>query len=161
MDEKTKAYIAGIIDADGSISIGCRRRNHKLTEYNHTWTTKVEISMSQHNVINFIYKSIGERGSLYMKLPENGKPLLRLTLEANTCREILPQLLPYLIAKREQAELALEMLDIIRNVGKRKRSEEIENKACHIYNKMRTLNIRGLKSQRPYNELKVRISEVT
>lgn len=69
----------------------------------------------------------------------NRKPQKFFSVHSKTLRYILPNVLPFLCAKRKNAELLLEALELI---GKR-RIEDDENRLEQIYRALQVLNKRG------------------
>jgi len=106
------AYIAGIIDGEGCISIQVERRRRIIygKEINTvTFRPYLEVGMTDEACLRFIHKAIG-LGSLRLKKHE--PPLkdswaLVVTGQSNLTM-ILSLVIPYLIVKRKQGELTRE-----------------------------------------------------
>jgi hypothetical protein len=113
MDVATKAYIAGIIDGEGSIYVERSKRKGRLSgKYtgNLRYRIMVEILMCDLPTLAFIAKATGR--------PLHTKPLRRngitrrthayyVTWRNGVAADFLRSVLPFLRNKRKQAELAL------------------------------------------------------
>lgn len=99
--EFTYAYLAGFLDADGSISIIRDKRKsktyHKLT---------IEAVNQDYRILD-IFQDL-YRGSIYRKAS-----VWKWTGYGPSMRDLLEDLMPYLIRKKDQAELAVEFLSAI------------------------------------------------
>lgn len=101
------AYIAGFIDGDGHIGIVRRtaRRGHK--EYPYVRPI-VQIGQGKRLVLDWIASVVGE-GAVGI---HGQREFFNLRFHAGTLRWLLPQLLPYLIVKKRQAEIVLEFTEV-------------------------------------------------
>lgn len=84
------------------------------------------------------------------RVPKNNnkKTSYRWTMVAEDIRKLGPQLLPWLVCKRDQMALLLEALEIADRMTPRKgepwiRSEEDKTRRDEIYAEIRRLNTRG------------------
>lgn len=91
------AYLAGIIDSEGTI--GCARIRE--SQYN----TYISITNTNHNVIVWIQQKFG--GNIGTFQPKGKKAYRWSTRKAELQRVIIEHILQYLIVKYEQAELLL------------------------------------------------------
>lgn len=120
--ETTYAYLAGAIDADGFISvgrkIGYRRRadDSKPTYY----VVKLGLGETSPVVPDLLQETFPAwRGEHQPKNPAHRKVYLWQATN-NKAREPLAALLPYLRLKKEQARLALGLIDLMasQNAGR-------------------------------------------
>lgn len=137
MTETQKAYLAGLIDADGCMLI-CKRRTYgayKTPRY----TLAVSLQMSHEDTIAWAAAFFGQK---VMKKNPNGKsnmkkPGYRVTWSSCKARQLLADLLPYFITKRDQAVVAIEFHDRCRRrgskgAGRRLSEEELSfREACY------------------------------
>lgn len=138
LEEVEKAYIAGMIDGEGCISVIPSGKTIAQTIY---------VANTNIDLIFWLYETTGigsiadcGRGRGYS---DNWKPVYKWIMWADDIREFLPEILPYLVIKQEQAKLMLESLAII---GSRWHPLSVEQKThrAEIIAKMRLLNARGV-----------------
>ena len=99
MEDVEKAYMAGVVDSDGSIWFGLKRHTYHYP--NVTVSTQDEILV---NWIQERWRGVVEASSsAYRWKSLQGGDALRTLIE---------DILPYLITKRQQALLVLESLDL-------------------------------------------------
>lgn len=135
------AYIAGMLDGEGCISI--KRQCYAHSYYGPYFSLTVRIANTNPFVIEFIQEHIG--GSLYFY--ENHTKQHKTMYEVSWCslkaQEVLKLLLPFLIVKKEPAELGIEFQDLVNNKLGHKRGSltNIELQAREVlYGKSRELN---------------------
>lgn len=106
LSEIDKAYISGLIDGEGSIHMTRKIKTG-------TFHAFVTVAMSDKNVIGWLAKKFGNktvessypvRGS-FKKIP---KPIYRITLQGRRACLLCELIHPYLIVKRQQAEVLME-----------------------------------------------------
>jgi hypothetical protein len=134
------AYVAGIVDGEGSISIINHRR--KAT-HKHTWELVMAVSNTQLWLIEFLHSQFG--GWMDSRTHYgNRKKSWRWTMCANKASEFLELVLPYLQLKRQNAELAIAFQKRRGQPGKHSTQEQrILDEADYIV--MRKWNQRGIK----------------
>ena len=106
--ETQLAYIAGILDGEGTCVIGkCVRDNRALA-----YRGYLAIANTYLPVLEWIQNRIGGNIALQDKQggPYAGTWCYSLSFSANEIRRELPRLLPYLVIKRKQAEVLLSFL---------------------------------------------------
>ena len=148
MDEIILAYLAGIIDADGSITItvSTPSRTGSTLRYGEN------IALGQVNpeAIELLKESFG--GGLSIQKPRgiSRRPLYRWQVNTRKAANVLKQLLPYLRIKRRQAEICLELHEI-KNRGRmantylagshiRRRKPAVEAEMRDLVKQIRILN---------------------
>lgn len=134
-----KAYLAGVIDSDGSIGISRRteKKNSKGYSYREiiqlTWK-KTDQTVAFVEMLKNIY---GGSTGFYKGGFNNSTDTVKYSADGKKAERMAKDLLPYLRLKRGQAELLLEMRSI-KNVkygnGNRK-PESVWNKENEIYEK--------------------------
>lgn len=109
------AYFAGAIDADGFISV--QRSNRKIgVKYTHQPTyylVKIGFVGTASPVVqNLLKENFG--GSVYTYTPKDPahKPVYNWQADGHKAEAALRAILPYLISKKRQAELCLELLKL-------------------------------------------------
>lgn len=118
MDTETLAYIAGIIDGEGCISIGKETRKNTFFP---SYCLNIRIRTTSFRLIEYIYNEIG--GTLndhsIDERKESYKDTLEWKMESEQALQLLEQLSPYLVIKKKEVEIAR----IFRNTyGSRKRA---------------------------------------
>lgn len=99
-NETTIAYLAGIIDGEGCISI--------QNPGGKTHTLRLYVMNTHKPLIDFLYQTFG--GFQYSRKRENKNWKIRHEwfVDRDTIDEILPRIYPYLINKKEHCEIAIE-----------------------------------------------------
>ena len=144
------SYIAGIIDGEGTLSMsyykgavdsyGKKYRSFSMT---------CRVTNTNKEVVEWLVKTTGYGKIKLLNVPPSrtGLKLKRQwswLLPANGCREILPQLYPYLIIKKRQAEIFLDWFrDVSGRRGKNMTKELFQHK-LEVLAELHTLNKRGL-----------------
>jgi hypothetical protein len=141
----TKEYIAGFVDGEGYF--GLIRKSNKDCINGYYYTPVLKISQVTQNslVLREIEKFIGY-GNFWDgdRTPRNGRRVT--SLEFRGMKRVIPiakKLLPYLIVKREQAKLLIELESTHIPTTDANR-DSIDKARTDIFNKLRILNKRGL-----------------
>lgn len=131
--QKFAGYIAGLIDGEGSLMINWYRGQPHLN-----FSCLMVIGMTHEGVISWLADILGVT---YEKLtPKNRKPIYRLRLQtSDNLQKLLEALLPWLIVRREQAEIVLKFL----NLEQKGDVREYAKKRAELYLRIRELNKRG------------------
>jgi hypothetical protein len=100
--ESVLAYIAGLLDGEGNINIAKRCPNGT-----DTFRLTVSVYNNSYKAIDFVCRHLG--GHSYLL----SNKCLKLYWCSSKAQEVLKVLLPFLIIKREQAELAIAFQDLV------------------------------------------------
>ena len=146
LTEEELAYIAGLVDGEGSFHLHKHKRNTGLITYD----VSFYISNTKKELIDWLNKKI--EGSRIQETKKNKEYLNRnicylfhLTKQKNLL-EFLPKIIPYLIIKRNQANIIFEFIKIRSSLYKRGGHNSIHsNEEEKMYFKIRNLNKRGTK----------------
>ncbi len=125
------AYLAGLIDGDGSIQINKR---HKKTEY----LASLKICMTNKKIIEWLKDNFG--GTIYnwkQKFPN--RDMYNWSLNAQESSILLKRTLPYLIVKKQQALNLIVFSNTLLNYGK-KLTKTIQEKRELLYQKQKLFN---------------------
>lgn len=112
LDSTTLAYIAGLLDGEGSIVIGMTKvtspRPRPLVWPSH-WL-QVGIVNTNKDLIDWLHRTIGGHISDNSHAPsrKRQRPCWAWRIISNQAQEFLEAILPYMRVKRRQAELAIE-----------------------------------------------------
>ena len=115
------AYLAGVLDGDGSFCIHLKRqrickptRPDKITSF----TAKIQIKQVQPEAIELIHETFGGIIPRMVKpSAKNGKPLWFWEISGSRAAEVSNLLIPYLRLKKRQAEILIELCCLIDETG--------------------------------------------
>jgi hypothetical protein len=135
------AYLAGIIDGEGTIRIGSSR--HK--DWNIKYYASIGVGMTDETVINLFVETFGSKKRIE-RVPDR-RPIYRWGTSGNIkVPSILQKLISYLIVKRKQAELVIKFCDE-RQIKGFRRNKGLPKKELRrreeLYRKIRKLNAVG------------------
>jgi hypothetical protein len=143
LTEIQKAYIAGFIDGEGCITVV---KNKKiLSRHGFSFQVRIIITNSNLEVLETIKNYIGI-GSLRENLKwcgykKNWKPIHRLEISSLKGKDLLREILPYLIVKRE---IAKNVINFPSRLGGKERTNDEFEKQSNALLIIRELNKRGL-----------------
>ncbi len=132
LDERTKGYIAGIIDGEGSLMVYPFKTKKGYVIYQ----SRLAVCNTKKELIDYLMKTTGIGRTRVSHTPLR-KPFYYWALSSENIRKFLPIIFPYLLLKRKQAELLLEYLSIVK-VGYR--HPQGEDRRVGIAAEMRRLN---------------------
>lgn len=106
-DNLDYAWAAGVMDADGYMGI-CAEK-HKLADGNKKLYPQLRVTVSNYDLpmVDKLYDMFGGSRNIYHKL-DRRKVVQRWEVAAVKAEKTLELLLPFLVTKKPQAELALE-----------------------------------------------------
>jgi hypothetical protein len=136
MGERTLAYFAGLFDGEGCVSV--TEVKSKPGGRSPTFQTLAQVSMTDRRALHFLLDSFG--GSLHLINKEGARPVWVWSVYQKTAKLFLEAILPYLIVKKLQADLLIELENGIlgRGVHRRltddevKRRRKIKDKICAL-----------------------------
>ena len=106
------AYIAGIIDAEGSLMIK-KRYPKSAGHVSPSYMVEILIGMSDPQPLIFVMNQMHRNGCYYQREDlKSGKPYYCYRAQNQIAENLIRQILPYLIVKKEQAELLLEFREL-------------------------------------------------
>lgn len=138
------AYLAGIIDGEGSFYIGQESRRKK--HYN----SRLYVVNTDERLINWLRQTFG--GLIYSRISKTHPTWKRKFEWITNKSEIIPitkAILPYLICKKQQAELMIKFRETFefRTYAGRGIPADIVSLRMDMCNKMHELNFRFSNSQ--------------
>lgn len=109
-DIQVNAYLAGIIDGEGHISIN-RNKSCPQRRKNPRYQAEVTVVNTDIRLMEYLVEYIG--GSFYKrkKSKEWHKDTYQWKVTSTTARELCKRLLPYLLLKKGQAECIIRLYD--------------------------------------------------
>lgn len=139
------SYLAGFVDGDGSISI-TQQGDRSFSSYSVTF----RVGNTNREVLEWFQKTTGVGKITEMGMNKNWnrpniKQMYNWTVYPTDLRELLPQITPYLIVKKERGEITAEWLKKSGHfIGARARNEGWRQWKKDMCAKMKILNKRGL-----------------
>jgi len=110
LSDTTLAYLAGMIDGEGSI--GVRRRDKPATRGDRarglSYNLKISIAGEPNHLYN-LRQDVGNLGSLYIRKRFGQRHLAEWIIAHGQARLLASRVMPFLRLKRRQVELLLEM----------------------------------------------------
>lgn len=147
MTEPMKAYLAAMLDGEGSIGVVIQKTKGKNADTSHNFVPRLAVTNSHLGLLEFLRESTGVgyvyRNGSTPKNP-NWSPVFYWMVAANGCREILTSVVRYLVIKRKQAEL---VISLPRRVARAHNNMEVYRTQKSIYDQCKLLNQRGVKKQ--------------
>jgi hypothetical protein len=111
MKNITLAYLAGVMDSDGFFTIKRNTqsmRKHKDSK-NPTYQERVGLKQVQPEAVELIYSLFGGYRSIQKPSAKNGKPLHSIGLSCKKAVVFIEAVLPYLLLKKKQAQILIEL----------------------------------------------------
>lgn len=144
LTETQKAYIAGLMDGEGCIRI----QKSKIKKTGGVSYVAVAYIGNTDCKLGEICAQVGV-GNFYKrkKINVNHKICYIWCLSSNACRSLLPNIVDYLIFKKQQAIHLIEFLEnVVKMVNVRALKSKYLTDAEELYKKIKKLNKRGIKS---------------
>lgn len=141
MKETDIAYIAGIIDGEGCITVSICSPYLKHKEVSQVYAPIIRVAMTDKNIIYWLQNITGE-GNIYFIKSRNyrHKDIWDWRLSTGNGARLLKQIKPYLKVKRLQAELFIELAEIRSQSGRTRYKPE---RQLEIVKQIQALNKRG------------------
>jgi len=139
MKKTDLAYIAGIVDGEGTVGIARMRRKESKSW---TYTLRVSVQMSAEFIARWLQFSFGGRVYPRRWSGQNWKAQYQWVISGEEAGGFLKAILPYLRLKRAQAELVFRFMEI---KGKGQRANAFERYIQELhYQEIKKLNRRGV-----------------
>lgn len=130
MKKTELAYIAGAMDSDGFFTI--KRNTYSVRKVGDakypSYSERAGIKQTTPQIIDLIHKNFGGYRSIQKPNTKNGKPLHSIDLRNKICHEFVKAIMPYLVLKKEQASILMELRKI---TGKRGAKKTIRQRTPH------------------------------
>lgn len=147
LTETDKAYIAGVVDSDGSIGISRQNIKRPRPSYRPQFQLTWVKNQKTMQVLKFLKETYGgsicESKSMQGRF-KNGQPIVKYMLATKQLKPFLLDILPYLRLKRKQAINTIRLISINNycmqygfHKPKPQRVEDIQNK---LYTVTKRLN---------------------
>ena len=142
------AYLAGIVDGEGSLSIG----SYAVTSIGTPqFTTYLSVTNTNKELIDWLVNTFGSKAHPFTQaqLPKNSRlPTWRWQITGDGLLHICEGIFPYIVAKRRQVEIMIEMRKTFKErtyaCGQRgpKVSDELIARRFALIAEIRSLHIR-------------------
>lgn len=132
-----RGYIAGVLDSDGAIWIGCEKR-HTYPRY----MLRIAVSNTRPSLLDFFAEHCGGTSKKYKKRNAKWRDEYRWCLSGLPAAQVIRLALPYLVIKRTQALVALEFASTI-VPGQSRLPESWRQMRERLYHQMLKLNKKG------------------
>lgn len=149
LKETEKAYIAGFFDGEGHVSIQKKKPNPPRWK-NPSYKLVATITNTNEGIVEAIngqFQFTGHKHGPYKQQSnfKHGKPIFQLTFTGSDCQEFLKAILPYVIVKHKQAEVALNFnLLGERTCPNKGLTESDLREREHFYQLLKHLNHKGV-----------------
>lgn len=125
MLDTDKAWLAGIIDGEGSIFIMRQKRNDRERDINYILRISVD-STDPYMAVECLKIAGGAKIHQYSDNRPNCSDRLKWQVNGKKATSLLKELLPFLRVKFKQAELAIEFQDTTKKHWKHMQKEDYE-----------------------------------
>ena len=137
------AYLAGLIDGDGCFYIG----NVKQGKYGNglQWHSMLKITSCDEILILWLENIFGgQKDSRYRWTSKKKftRPVYNWQATGEMLDYILPQVLPFLIIKKQHCEVMINYRLTSKNIGSKRLPPEINKRRLELMNQIRNLNSR-------------------
>ena len=144
MNDTERAYLAGIIDGEGSIMlIHHHPKPSNGTRYEY-WVVRVSVANTDQRLIDWLLARFPMSGySIGRNNRETQRDTLQWRVDNRKVVPVLDAAFPFLVLKRRQAEIAYEYMTTHRYVGRKGHTPETVKHRRRLATEMRALNHRG------------------
>ena len=135
------AYFAGIVDGEGSFVL----HRHK---HGYRFSCQLQVGNTDVRLLEWIRARFGGSVNLEKRHNIKHKPVYRWVGQSSNLSDVIGGILPYLIAKKDQAELMLAYRRTLPPMIRTKRStndvpEHVKTERIRIHSSLAILNRRG------------------
>lgn len=103
------AYVAGLIDGDGSVGVACQKRGSQQDRWSYYASVTIGMTLPAKPILEWIHQEWGGSLHSHKTAGENECSAWQWRVSGDKAQAILRKLLPYLRLKGPQARLALEV----------------------------------------------------
>lgn len=155
----TKAYIAGLIDGEGCISISRVKTPTKLprsmTRQTYYYRPAVIMVNTERTMLDYVATAYGGKVTRIKKAERFSKDVYQWVITGKNMRRLLKDVLPYLLTKRKQARLILNFPIFPPSGYGSRRSEKMLRRQASMYDRLKELHGMGVR----YNGKELRNSQ--
>lgn len=139
------AYIAGIIDGEGSIIISKQSPNLKKREINYRYQLFVKVTNTDKRLIQFLSEKTLQpffKDKNRIEDRPNSRQTYSIHWPVNITIHLLEKIYPYLVIKKEQVDLAIKFKNTFEKEGHEPASLNIIQEREQMYLEMKALHKR-------------------
>jgi hypothetical protein len=133
-----RAYLAGLIDGDGSICVSVHDRNTRKGP-SRRYALTIELAMCSEPVIRWVAENFG--GNIRSQRSRTNRKYWHWRLFNDTAVEVLKLVYPYLVEKKRQAALAFKFRELLKQTAWTRGSHRTSLRD-ELIEEMRSLNYR-------------------
>jgi hypothetical protein len=137
MNSNQLAYIAGIIDGEGCITILKSKKKHCVS---YGYSPSVFVVMTSEPVITWLAETIGSGFITTSRPRPDNRRNYRYNLTGSKAIQLVKDIYPYLVEKKAQAETICMIEPYIMGKGTRPTQAELDAKE-HIYQGLKALHL--------------------
>jgi hypothetical protein len=142
--DEQRAYMAGIVDGEGSIQIRCHGTKGGKTGHIGQYTLIVQVVNTSKPLIDWLVENWGGATAYTPEKSElNRKAKWSWSVTANNALRVLDEVYEFLVIKRTQCKLGRRFQRYAQRTG-RERTERITRLHHRFFSEMRILNKRGV-----------------
>ncbi|GGJ45007.1 hypothetical protein [Deinococcus roseus] len=139
------AYCAGLFDGEGWFEIArLKASKPKHGRYEFRYQPQARLQIREEVVVDFLVNHYGGSKSLCKARKEGHSDTYRWVITGVKLREFACRINPFLLAKKKQAQLIVEMLDLKHESGNKPISPEQYEVYTQIFSDLRELNRKGV-----------------
>lgn len=150
------AYLAGVLDSDGSLSIVIRHKNRPTPNFTACFSLTWTLTKKCERVMKILKKQYG--GSIHIQKRnknsfKNNKPTLKYFIVSRQLKPFVLDILPYVQLKKEQCKTILKLLNssYFGQYGHgRPKPKKLQNFHYNLYLKNKSLNTKNSGDRRTY-----------
>ena len=146
LSETQKAYLAGIIDGEGCITV-TKKRGPKSGRLGYCYRPVVHVANTHEGVLKTLHLWTGlGRVNKFDDARKNRKARFQWFIWSNQAKQIILAIRPYLVIKTDQAKVFLKFVEVANHSsspGPRGLTDAEWEKQHELYLKIRELNKRG------------------
>lgn len=103
------SYLAGIFDGEGSVMIS-KQTSPRPRRINPTYRVRLQVNMTDSLIPQLFQNTFGGHINKFKPKKPNSRLAIAWTLAGHNCLDVLRELMPYVILKRPQMEVAKHFL---------------------------------------------------
>lgn len=107
-----RPYLAGLIDGEGWIGVSRRLPTKKNRLSAPKYSPRISVSMTDFGPVMLLAQFCDSEHTVYTRNRGDNKPIHVIDIENKKAVFLLKEIRPYLIGKKEQADLVLELADL-------------------------------------------------
>lgn len=139
------SYAAGIIDGEGSIMVIHHNAGGKTGCKWEYWVLRLMIANNKKELIDWLLSMFGGGYSIGISKNPKWNDTYQWRVDSKHAKKVLELVYPYLLLKKKQAEIAIEMLKTYKLVGRKGHTKEVFDLRKKCAEDIKALNIRGKK----------------